>query len=249
MLIYWYKCTYYERALLQQPMTPLEWLSNFNTNPELRELEHLSRTGVLGEDREVAQERRRECDGLRSLPSFESFFGQCSEVLYYSPHIKIFFAPFLASAVGSLGRWALFFQALFMGGTVEEALGMLQGLQGLQQEAASTIHIRSPILLQPQGSRNNGSNSSNGSAASANGWGAAQCRRSDAAGVQVPQHMLPLHCYLAARPAAGEGGGGKENGRTWTSELFHRVYQRSPTLAAAVKQWTLGTSFNGTKVH
>ena len=59
------------------------------------------------------------------MPSFEAFFGQSGEVLYYSPHVKLLYAPFLATCVRSLANWEAFFTLLFMGGTVDEALDRL----------------------------------------------------------------------------------------------------------------------------
>lgn len=58
------------------------------------------------------------------LPSWEAFFGATAELLYYSPHVKADFTPFLVHCVRSPEALHLFFEALFFR-SVPEALAAL----------------------------------------------------------------------------------------------------------------------------
>jgi hypothetical protein len=84
-----------------QHASPIEWLHLFNRNPEVLLLEQLP----VVQDVSLEPTRVAVGDGSMSLPSFESFFGQSSDILYYTPHVKMMFSPFLATCVGSLAAW------------------------------------------------------------------------------------------------------------------------------------------------
>ena len=84
-----------------QHASPIEWLHLFNRNPEVLLLEQLP----VVQDVSLESARVSVGDGSMSLPSFESFFGQSSDILYYTPHVKMLFSPFLATCVGSLAAW------------------------------------------------------------------------------------------------------------------------------------------------
>ena len=76
-----------------QHASPIEWLHLFNRNPEVLLLEQLP----VVQDVSLESARVSVGDGSMSLPSFESFFGQSSDILYYTPHVKMLFSPFLAT--------------------------------------------------------------------------------------------------------------------------------------------------------
>jgi hypothetical protein len=94
--------------------------------------------------------------------------GQASEVLYYSPYVKLMYAPLLATCVRTFANWHAFFAALFLGGSVGEAVALLSvpqaggaragaGANGKEQSedpricrhlsqcGDACLHIRSPI--------------------------------------------------------------------------------------------------------
>jgi len=81
-----------------------------------------------------------------TLPSFEGFFGQPSELMYYVPHMHACFAPLLARVIKSPEAMNKFFTALFFGGTIPEALAVLD----LSPEALPYTWVRSPIRLKGQ---------------------------------------------------------------------------------------------------
>ena len=115
-------------------------------NPERVELEQLRSEGnlVVPDDDEEEKEtvvEDEEDDGF-TFPSFEGFFGQNTDFLYYSPHVKMSYAPFLAKCVKSLPNWEIFFSNLFFGGTIPDALENLD-LDGNKKEY---LYVRSAIL-------------------------------------------------------------------------------------------------------
>ena len=191
----------------------LHWLHRFNANPEVEEMDALERDGaLLGADEKDRVGARGRCPSSSlSLPSFESFFGQCSDILYYLPHLRFLYAPFLASSLGSLETWDRFFGALFLGGTIAEATGML-----LRE---GCVHTRSPIREQ---------------------WNARTCtvdlvRRNDEQCGHMTHYALPLNVYLKARVRSAM----PDPPRTWSSALFQDVSSKSARLADAVRLWTL----------
>jgi len=78
-----------------------------------------------------------------TFPSFELFFGQNSDNMYYSHHVKLAFSPFLANCIQSLDNFEKFFITLFFGGTVPDALNRLKIRETSNR---GHIHVRSPIL-------------------------------------------------------------------------------------------------------
>eukprot|EP00586_Coscinodiscus_wailesii_P020411 CAMPEP_0172502740 /NCGR_PEP_ID=MMETSP1066-20121228/162477_1 /TAXON_ID=671091 /ORGANISM="Coscinodiscus wailesii, Strain CCMP2513" /LENGTH=774 /DNA_ID=CAMNT_0013278107 /DNA_START=246 /DNA_END=2567 /DNA_ORIENTATION=+ len=116
------------------------WLAKEN-NPEIK----LLKESVVLEEEE---EEKEEADKNEiTYPSFEGFFGQNTEVLYYSPHVKIAYSPFMAKCVTSLEKWKQFFTRLFFDGTIPDALSSLQiaGHDNAGQERGGFTHVRSPI--------------------------------------------------------------------------------------------------------
>ena len=58
--------------------------------------------GGGGREGGVCAEERRLVGAAKSFPSFETFFGEGTDVLYYSPQVKFLYAPFLSTCVKSL---------------------------------------------------------------------------------------------------------------------------------------------------
>jgi hypothetical protein len=107
-------------------------------NPEEKEYIKLYNQGSIIELKE-----RESSDGEEgfTFPSFEGFFGQCTELLYCSPHVKVGYSAFMAKCVKSLNVWESFFSTLFFGGTISDALDMLD----LNEDNRKYLYIRSPI--------------------------------------------------------------------------------------------------------
>ena len=111
-------------------------------HPEFCELQNLRNSGIIisGDDNtEGSEEDYHDEDGL-TFPSFEGFFGQNTDFLYYTPHIKLNYSPFLAKCVKSFSNWEDFFTKLFLGGTIPEAMEVLD-----LEEGRDHIYVRSPI--------------------------------------------------------------------------------------------------------
>lgn len=107
-----------------------------------------------------------------TLPSFEGFFGQPANFLYYDRHLRACYAPFIARAVKSKASWDSFMKALFFGGTIPEALASLD----LSKEARACSWVRSPICLNEAG---------------------VMTRRNDSDSISF--RHLPISCYLKAK--------------------------------------------------
>jgi len=133
-------------------------LPDWNASPEEDELDRLRSNGMLllqndkmedekDDDQNVEMEIEDD-DGnnstssmeLITFPSMESFFGQCTDILYYTPNFKVAYAPFLAKCVQSFDTWNAFFVKLFLGGRVDAALSMLN------LSMSQYMHVRSPIM-------------------------------------------------------------------------------------------------------
>lgn len=138
----------------------MRFLPAYKLSPEWIELERLKSEGLLireeesdAEDGEPVSEYERDEECLEfTFPSFEAFFGSNTDILYYSPNVKLAYSPFLFHCVESLDNWKRFFTALFFGGTIPDALAMLN----LREEnSRNSIHVRSPILQQWDAESNN----------------------------------------------------------------------------------------------
>jgi len=118
-------------------------LPDWSHSPEESKLDQLRSSGVLKSD-DVDDQDSTPDDGndLVTFPSMESFFGQCTDIMYYTPNCKIAYAPFLGKCVQSFDNWNAFFSTLFFGGTVHDALSMLD----LSSDSCPYLHIRSPIM-------------------------------------------------------------------------------------------------------
>jgi hypothetical protein len=131
----------------------MRFLPAYKLNPEWIELERLKSEGLLVREEdgdagggEAENEYERDEELLEfTFPSFECFFGSNTDNMYYSPHVKLAYSPFLFHCVESLDNWKAFFTALFFGGTIPEALEMLNLRAANSRES---VHIRSPILQQ-----------------------------------------------------------------------------------------------------
>eukprot|EP00978_Attheya_sp_CCMP212_P002205 scaffold4508_cov43-Attheya_sp.AAC.2 len=131
-----------------KPMVP-PW----KTNPEDVELESLRTNGKLSvrddeEEKEENDDKEKKNpdkddqdeEDYFTFPSFEGFFGQISNVLYYDLHAKLSYAPFLSKCVGSMSNWHDFFTSLFFGGTISDAMSHLQ-----IETNEGYLHVRSPL--------------------------------------------------------------------------------------------------------
>lgn len=110
------------------------------------------------------------------LPSWEAFFGGAADLLYYAPHIKADYAPFLSDCVGSPEKLRNFFQHLYFG-TVPEALSTIR----IREETLPSTHVRS-LVLEAAGTRLRRP--------------AGHCKSGRCT---IPVRKAPIHRYLTAR--------------------------------------------------
>lgn len=118
---------------------------NLCNNPEVAKFRSMRDGGeleLLEEEQDSEDESHPGQEEMITIPSFEGFFGQGTDIMYYSPHCKISFATFLNQCVGSYTNWDSFFVELFFGGKIETALSMLD----LTERTLPYSHLRSPIL-------------------------------------------------------------------------------------------------------
>eukprot|EP00980_Cylindrotheca_fusiformis_P009474 scaffold2070_cov105-Cylindrotheca_fusiformis.AAC.5 len=132
--------------LLLQPDSKGEYIQfvpENRMNPERLYLESLRSEGklIVDDDDDDDSDNDDDDDDEFTYPSFEGFFGQNTFFLYYSRHIKLVYSPFLAKCVKSLDTWDQFFSTLFLGGTISDALSLLQ----LQNDNKEYLYVRSPI--------------------------------------------------------------------------------------------------------
>eukprot|EP00930_Biecheleria_cincta_P003731 TRINITY_DN104657_c0_g1_i1.p1 TRINITY_DN104657_c0_g1~~TRINITY_DN104657_c0_g1_i1.p1 ORF type:complete len:878 (+),score=162.68 TRINITY_DN104657_c0_g1_i1:119-2635(+) len=150
-----------------------------------------------------------------AVPSWEAFFGGAADLLYYAPHVKADYTPFLKDCVGSAAKMRQFFQALFFE-TVPAALAPIR----LDQETRPSATVRS-LLHQ---------------AADAQGEvvyrPAGQC----SSGRQtVPVRAAPMDRYLKARGFEGAP-------RTWVAGIAERLRDAGlGHLVEAARSWYLAT--------
>ncbi|CAE7040414.1 unnamed protein product [Symbiodinium natans] len=151
---------------------------------------------------------------IPAIPSWEAFFGAASELLYYSPHIRGDFVPFLAcvlkhSLESPRPQEAVleFFQHLYTG-KVSDALAMLRQ----DEKARSCLRVRSVLHCRPgQGLR----------------------RRQDVRRL-IPVRSAPVDRFLKAR--------GSSPPRTWVSELAQRVKRGgADDVVSAAHEWYLSS--------
>eukprot|EP00434_Breviolum_minutum_P039583 symbB.v1.2.035153.t1/scaffold4672.1/size36684/2 len=89
----------------------------------------------------------------KRVPSWEAFFGAASELLYFSPHIKADYVPFLACVLQSHNlrpkdRVLKFFQHLYCG-LISDAIAMLNS----DSKARGFLRLRSLVHWNGQGFR------------------------------------------------------------------------------------------------
>ena len=188
-------------------------------NPEWIELERLKSEGCLVReedgDTEDAGEYERDEELLEfSFPSFENFFGSNTDILYYNPNVKLAYSPFLFHCVKSLDNWKSFFTALFFGGTIPEALGMLN----LRDEISrKSVHVRSPILKHWDAQSN------------AYVW-----KERDEEECYITCPFFPFAFHLVAK--------GSSPPRTWSSQLFAKLHDADESrrrVALVMKEWII----------
>jgi len=109
----------------------------------------------------------------RPLPSWEAYFSAAAEVLLYSPHVRVDYAPFLACGVGSPQSLRRFFDTLYFE-TVPEALKLVT----LNDSTRPLACLRSLAYVPPGGT--------------------APLRRPSARR-KVPVRSAPVDRYLKAR--------------------------------------------------
>jgi len=163
---HWYKLlSQEERKILSNPEdiqkdacpvdekgSAMRFLPAYKLNPEWIELERLRSEGLLVRDEQEDEDdnNENELDGHGNsleftFPSFELFFGNNTDNLYYTPHVKMAYSPFLAHCVQSLDNWEAFFTDLFFGGTIPDALNRLNLRE---TKSRGHVHVRSPFLQQ-----------------------------------------------------------------------------------------------------
>ncbi|CAJ1371245.1 unnamed protein product [Effrenium voratum] len=157
----------------------------------------------------LATSRKARSERPPPVPSWEAFFGAAAELLYYSPHVKADYVPFLLGCVvpdaGPGARPSAlksFFNSLVFG-TVPEAIGKLR----MDSECVSMAYLRSLAYREADGKL----------------W-----RRPSDNGV-VPVRAAPVSQYLKAR--------GSNPPRTWISSLADKVRASAPDLVAAAEDW------------
>jgi hypothetical protein len=125
----------------------MRFLPEKKLNPERIELEDLRSKGLLVRNDDDDDDDEYQDDVFTGLeftfPSFELFFGQNTDNMYYSPHVKLAYSPFLANCVQSFDNLEEFFIRLFFGGTVPDALDRLNIRE---TNTRGHVHVRSPIL-------------------------------------------------------------------------------------------------------
>jgi len=210
----------------------MRFLPAYKLNPELIELERLKSEGLLvreeesdAEDGEPVSEYDRDEELLEfTFPSFESFFGSNTDILYYNPNVKLAYSPFLFHCVQSLDSWKRFFTALFFGGTIPDALAMLN----LRDEnSRNSVHVRSPILQKWDAESNKYI------------W-----KERDEEECYITCPFFPFAFHLVAK--------GSSPPRTWSSQLFTNLHDAdgegeidhaNPNsrrgVALAIKSWIL----------
>lgn len=156
-------------TLLQAPLPP---------DADQLELDAANAEFPVAQQKEEKEEKELESRGPpkpESLPSWEAYFGAASELLYYSPHIRADYTPFLAKCVGSPDGLGRFFDALYFG-TVPDAVKALRDPES--KETRSFSRLRS-LVFQTKGRSEL--------------W-----RRPGDHGV-IPVKMAPLDRYLKAK--------------------------------------------------
>jgi len=171
------------------------------------------RNGELVPDDESDDEFEDESDLEFTFPSFEGFFGQSTDFLYYSPHIQVSYSPFLAKAVRSSSNWDHFFSCLFFGGTIRDSMKYLD-----LPAKADHLYVRSPILKEWDAASN------------AYIW-----RERPEPDEHISFPFFPYGFHLKAK--------GSEPSRTWSSQLHNNLYASKDPLqkefAESVTTWII----------
>ena len=199
-------------------------LPDWTHNPEEAELDRLRDSGMLKSDDAGSDEDdknmedgevddKENSEDLITFPSFENFLN-VSDTMYYTPNVKTAFAPFLGKTVKSPDNWNSFFAELFLGGTVERALSMLE-----LENNGPHLHTRSPIMKFWN---------------TETGEYELHRRCNEENDLTLP--LLPINSFLKAK--------GSSPARTWTSHIFASLlecgcHDELKDMAAHIKEWTL----------
>ncbi|CAB9515219.1 expressed unknown protein [Seminavis robusta] len=182
-------------------------------NMEQQSFEEKLKAGKLEPSSDEEPEQHDHSNLEISYPSFEAFFGQNTDVLYYAPHVRLSYSPFLAKVVRSLSNWEQFFTQLFLTGTISEALTFLD-LQGHMDH----VYIRSPILKDWD--------------PASNSYIWKERPESD----EYIMPFLPCAFHLQAK-------GSDRRSRTWSSALYSNLHSSESfehqQFAKSVLQWTM----------
>ena len=195
-------------------------LPDWSHSPEETELDRLRSNGTLKNDDsdcddKSGEEKDKDEDehDLLTFPSFENFFN-ISDIMYYTPNVKVSYAPFLGKVVKSFDNWNSFYGELFFGGTVDQAISMLD----LASNSGPYLHTRSPIMKFW--------NVKTGSYS----WHKRDNEEND---LTLP--LLPINSFLKAR--------GSNPPRTWSSNIFASLMESEDQglrdMATHVRDWTL----------
>lgn len=196
------------------------WLPDWEHNPEEAELDRLRNDGVLKEEEDDDEEEDLATRSssvhvdLITYPSFEGFFGQNTDILYYAPHCKVAYGPFLGHCATSLEVFREFFTRMFLGGTVDSALSVLD----LSKNKRSYLHVRSPIMK---------------------AWnidtGEYEWHKRNDEEHDLTFPIFPINIFLKAKNS--------DPPRTWSSQLFHSLQEDGESdlgnLANSAREWIL----------
>jgi hypothetical protein len=186
-------------------------------NTEQRCYEEKVQNGEL-QSTEEESDSESESDGSDScleitFPSFEGFLGQSTDILYYSPHVRISYSPFLARVVRSLFNWEQFFPKLFFGGTISDAMQYLD-----LPSRGDHAYVRSPILKEWDAQSNTYI------------W-----KKRPECYEHISFPFFPYAFHLKAK--------GSNPPRTWSSQLHNNLLvsddNRQRSFAEKVTEWTL----------
>lgn len=159
------------------------------------------------------EESRNVCAAPQPLPSWEAFLGGAADLLYYAPHVRADYTPFLVGCVGSSGALRRFHDALYFS-TVPRALAELR----IDEETRPMSRVRSLIYRPSSGA---------GAPAPPSRRPMAHC---SSCRPPLPTRAAPIDRYLKAR--------GRHPPRTWVSGIAAQLETAGAgELVAATRAW------------
>lgn len=156
-----------------------------------------------------------------AIPSFEGFFAQASDILYYSQYIKASYSPFLyhyflVNGNKGIHKFKDFMMELFFGGTIGSALSMiglsLKDTQNDMDHRKQHLYIRSPIQIKNSDDNKEDDNNNNNALY--------KLRQEDEENVTFP--YLPIHGFITTKANHSSA----DNHRTWSSHLYNSVLKQ-----------------------